>query len=151
PRADDGAPFDRGEDPSGDGRATPERDEGRVGLTRFASVSKDASREEEPPVMTSDVPRAVASLAERRGEARAARDFAAADALRDRIAELGWTIVDEPGGGWRIEPAAPPAPEETMRRVPARDVATLLDRPAAFDVSLHWVVEGWPEDVERGI
>ncbi len=101
--------------------------------------------------MTSDVPRAVASLAERRGEARAARDFAAADALRDRIAELGWTIVDEPGGGWRIEPAAPPAPEETMLRVPARDVATLLDRPAAFDVSLHWVVEGWPEDVERGI
>ena len=101
--------------------------------------------------MTSHVPGEVVSLAEQRGEARAARDFAAADALRDRITELGWTIVDEPGGGWRLEPAAPPAPGETMLRVPARDVATVLDQSAAFDVSLHWVVEGWPEDVERGI
>ena len=35
-------------------------------------------------------------LAERRADARAAKDFATADALRDELAAEGWTVVDEP-------------------------------------------------------
>lgn len=101
--------------------------------------------------MTAEAPGEVVSLAEQRARARAAKDFAAADDTRDRIAELGWSVVDEPGGGWRLEPATPAAPEEGTVRIRARDVDRVLDRPPSFDATLHWIVEGWPEDVERGI
>jgi cysteinyl-tRNA synthetase len=47
-----------------------------------------------------EAPAAAIALAERRGEARAARDFAEADRLRDELATLGWEIRDvaEPPG-----------------------------------------------------
>ena len=104
--------------------------------------------------MTAEAPGEVVSLAEQRARARVSKDFAAADDIRDRIAELGWNVVDEPGGGWRLEPASPAtpaAPEEGTARTRARDVDPVLDRAPAFDATLHWIVEGWPEDVERGI
>jgi len=43
-------------------------------------------------------PSAVRELAERRERARAGRDFAAADALRDELAALGWEVRDVAGG-----------------------------------------------------
>jgi cysteinyl-tRNA synthetase len=43
-------------------------------------------------------PRAVVALAEQRQAARAARDFAQADRLRDEIAAAGWTVRDGAGG-----------------------------------------------------
>ena len=46
------------------------------------------------------------NLAERRAAARADKDFATADRLRDRLAELGWRVTDSPGG-WALEPVAP--------------------------------------------
>ena len=33
-----------------------------------------------------------------RDEARSARDFARADALRDELVALGWTVEDTPSG-----------------------------------------------------
>jgi cysteinyl-tRNA synthetase len=39
-----------------------------------------------------------ARLVAQRDEARAARDFARADALRDELVALGWTVEDTPGG-----------------------------------------------------
>jgi cysteinyl-tRNA synthetase len=45
-----------------------------------------------------DAPDEIRSLAEQRERARAARDFAAADELRDRIASLGWEVRDGAGG-----------------------------------------------------
>ena len=95
-----------------------------------------------------EVPPDVQDLAAERAARRAARDFAAADALRDRIAQAGWTVVDD-AEGWRLEPVAvdvvPAGP------VTARDVVSVLDEPATADASLHWVVEGWPQDVRRAI
>jgi cysteinyl-tRNA synthetase len=41
---------------------------------------------------------AARALLDRREEARAARDFAEADRLRDEIAALGWQVRDSPGG-----------------------------------------------------
>jgi cysteinyl-tRNA synthetase len=41
---------------------------------------------------------AARTLLERREEARAARDFAAADRLRDELQALGWQVRDSPGG-----------------------------------------------------
>ena len=44
------------------------------------------------------VPEEILKLAEQRQEKRAARDFAAADALRDQIAAMGYTLKDTPEG-----------------------------------------------------
>jgi hypothetical protein len=97
-----------------------------------------------------DAPHDVQDLATRRAERRAARDFAAADQLRGRIADMGWTVVDEPGG-WRLEAIGAPAESDEPPAVAARDVGSLLDQPATADSSIHWVVEGWPDDVRRAI
>jgi cysteinyl-tRNA synthetase len=43
-------------------------------------------------------PEKVGELAEQREQARAERDFAAADRLRDEIAALGWEVRDGPNG-----------------------------------------------------
>ena len=45
-----------------------------------------------------EVDEAAAELVAERDEARRARDFARADALRDELVALGWTVEDTPGG-----------------------------------------------------
>jgi cysteinyl-tRNA synthetase len=62
----------------------------RRGLAIFGLESL-AERDEAPPE--------VVELAERRAQARAERDFEASDRLRDELAERGWEMRDEPGGG----------------------------------------------------
>ncbi len=47
---------------------------------------------------SAQAPAEVHELAEQRERARAERDFAAADRLRDEIAALGWEVRDGPGG-----------------------------------------------------
>jgi cysteinyl-tRNA synthetase len=47
---------------------------------------------------TVEAPPEIAALAQARKEARAARDFAASDRLRDEIASAGWEVRDVPGG-----------------------------------------------------
>jgi cysteinyl-tRNA synthetase len=98
-----------------------------------------------------DAPDEAWELATERARRRAERDFAAADDLRARISELGWAVVDEPDGGFRLEPAAPTEQDGPAERVRAHDVASVLDEPATSDLSIQWVVEGWPEDVARAI
>ena len=93
-----------------------------------------------------DVPDEVLALAAEREERRTAKDFAAADALRDTIRELGFTVVDGPSGP-TFEPVEVP-PEPRLR---PGDVESLLDEPPTADASVHWVVEGWPEDVARAL
>jgi cysteinyl-tRNA synthetase len=97
-----------------------------------------------------DAPKDVQDLATSRAERRAAKDYSGADELRDQISAAGWTVVDEPGG-WRLEPIAPEVPEITSRRQRAKDIASVLEQPASADISIHWVVEGWPDDVRRAI
>ena len=93
-----------------------------------------------------EVPDEVRALAAERDERRRAKDFAAADALRDRIARLGFSVIDGPDGA-SLEPLA----VIESHRIAAHDVESLLDEPATADVSVHWVVEGWPEDVGRAL
>jgi hypothetical protein len=97
----------------------------------------------------SEVPEEVRRLAQERATAREAKDFAAADALRDRIAELGYRVLDPPGGP-TFEPLAAAEPSQP-RPVRAADVASVLDEAPTCDFSVHWVVEGWPEDVVRAL
>jgi cysteinyl-tRNA synthetase len=65
----------------------------RRGLSIFGLASL-AEREAAPDE--------VADLAEQRQRARAARDFAAADGLREDLAALGWEMRDEPDGGYAL-------------------------------------------------
>ncbi|MGZ8630373.1 MAG: glycosyltransferase [Actinomycetota bacterium] len=97
--------------------------------------------------MTSGPGPDVRAIAERRAAARAEKDFASADALRDELVAAGWTVVDESGGAWRLEPAAPPE----RRRVRPVDVTSVLGQPATAEVTVHWMVEGWVDDVVRAI
>jgi hypothetical protein len=93
-----------------------------------------------------EVPDEVRALAAERDERRRAKDFAAADALRDRIARLGFSVIDGPDG-----PSIEPLAVAERHRIAAHDVESLLDERATADLSVHWVVEGWPEDVARAL
>jgi cysteinyl-tRNA synthetase len=46
-----------------------------------------------------EAPAEIVELAERRATARSERDFEASDRLRDELADRGWEMRDEPGGG----------------------------------------------------
>jgi cysteinyl-tRNA synthetase len=93
-------------------------------------------------------PDEVVRLAEERAAARSSRNFAAADAIRERIASAGWSVVDEPGG-YRLEPDIAPPPPFVRER--AQDVVSILEDEPDVDVTVQWVNEGWPEDIERSI
>jgi hypothetical protein len=95
-----------------------------------------------------EIPDEIRRLAAERDERRRAKDFAGADALRDRITQLGYGVTDGPEGP-RLESLAVEAPT-TERLSPGRIESALGDAPTA-DVSVHWVVEGWPEDVVRAL
>ena len=95
-----------------------------------------------------DPPSEVRRLAEERAEARSRKDFGAADALRDRIQTAGWIVTDGPGG-FSLEPLSSVLPEGP--RTEAHDVASVLDQPATFEASIHWVCEGWPSDIDRAV
>ena len=93
-----------------------------------------------------DVPDEVRALAAERQDRRTARDFAAADALRDRIRDLGFNVIDGAEG-----PTFEPVEPEPETRLRPHDVESLLEESSTADVSVHWVVEGWPEDVVRSL
>jgi cysteinyl-tRNA synthetase len=81
-------------------------------------------------------------LAAERANARSAKDFARADDLRARIAELGFDVIDEPGG-WRLAERAAFAPV-ALERIP-----DVLAEPPDLDASVHLLYEGFREDLER--
>ncbi|TMK72214.1 MAG: glycosyltransferase [Actinobacteria bacterium] len=82
-------------------------------------------------------------LAEDRRERRAAKDFAAADELRDRIRELGYEVVDT-AEGFELTPVS-------ERRLRPEEVESVLEQHPMYEFSVHWIVQGWSEDVARGI
>ena len=91
--------------------------------------------------MTVTAPHDVTALAEQRVAARAAKDFAESDRLRDRISEAGWVVRDG-ADGYQLAPRPP------YDVLPA--VADLPDRSAEPDAGRATVgvlVEGWPDDV----
>ena len=45
-----------------------------------------------------DAPEEIAALAQARWDAKKARDFAKADELRKKLAELGWSVLDKKDG-----------------------------------------------------
>lgn len=85
--------------------------------------------------------RAEALLAER-ARARSEKDFARADALRDEIAGLGFTVVDAPDGA-SLQERPPFEPVDPSR------LGDLTSEPPALDVSVHVLYEGHRSDLWR--
>jgi cysteinyl-tRNA synthetase len=90
----------------------------------------------------SPVPPEVERLLVERQSARASKDFARADALRDEIAALGFDVRDTPAGA-TAEARVAFAP------VDPAGIESALDEPAQLEFSIHLLYEGFPEDVER--
>ncbi|HVF05370.1 MAG TPA: hypothetical protein VNA20_11055 [Frankiaceae bacterium] len=88
-------------------------------------------------------PPEVAALAERRAAARAARDWAASDALRDELAALGWLVKDTPDG-WTLAEKPPYDDYDRVTDLPDRSA-----EPDTRDVTVAILAEGWPDDVRR--
>jgi hypothetical protein len=91
--------------------------------------------------LTSSAPADVVALAEQRAQARAGRDFAAADALRDEIAAAGWLVADRADGF-------------VLRPKPPYDVlASPADLPDNSEVAdtrratVSVIADGWPDDI----
>lgn len=90
-----------------------------------------------------DPPADVVALAERRAAARAAKDFAASDALRDEIAAAGWVVRDT-ADGWTLAEQPPYHVYERLTDLP--------DHSADADtreVTVAILADGWPDDVRR--
>ena len=67
----------------------------------------------------SSPPDTVTALAEQRAAARAAKDFASSDRLRDEIAALGWTVRDG-ADGWTLAEQPPYDVLQSVRDLPDR-------------------------------
>lgn len=92
-----------------------------------------------------EIPEEVRALAAERQRRREDRDYEAADALRERIRELGYEVTDTATG-----PELRPV-ETAVRRLTPAEVTSALDAAPTHDFSVQWVVQGWPEDAVRGI
>jgi GT2 family glycosyltransferase len=98
---------------------------------------------------TKAAPDTVRDLLHQRTEARAARDWSRADALRDEIASLGWEVQDGTGGS-TVRPLLPAAPASTGYASPD-DLASSLDAPATVEASLQLVAEDAADDLARAL
>lgn len=91
--------------------------------------------------MTDDaLPSEIQRLLQERTAARAERDWAKADALRDRLAELGWEVQDA-GAGSTARPM--------LRPQERAELPSLLDQPAEVELSVQLAAEDHADDLER--
>jgi hypothetical protein len=97
-----------------------------------------------------DPPDQIVAAARARAGARAARDWARADALRGEIEAAGWKVVDH-GTGFRLVPAAAPTMEEdgVVRYGSAAAVPSVLAEPPEARFTVELVAEEWPHDLAR--
>ena len=81
------------------------------------------------------------ALAEQRAAARAAKDFAESDRLREQIADAGWVVRDG-ADGFTLAPKPPYAVLASVADLPDRSAD-----PDSGRATVGILVEGWPDDV----
>jgi GT2 family glycosyltransferase len=91
--------------------------------------------------MTAPVPPEVTALAEQRAAARAAKDFAASDRLRDEIAAAGWVVRDRPEG-YALAERPPYVVVPSVRELPDRSA-----EPVTRRCTVGLLAEGWPGEL----
>ena len=101
---------------------------------------------------TDDVPDEIRALADRRADARRARDWPAADALRDELLAAGWKVVDS-GTLYDLERTAPPdvADGGVVRYGASASVPSRLDEAPVGLATVVLVATDWPDDVTRAL
>jgi len=95
----------------------------------------------EPDAAGVTVPAVVTSLAERRAQARADKDWTESDRLRDEIADAGWVVRDGPDG-WQLDERPPYEVLPSARDLPDRSA-----EPDTRRATVGVLVEGWADDV----
>lgn len=95
-----------------------------------------------------DLPEDVHELVRKREEARNAKDYARADALREEILARGFLLKDTPEGAV-VEPIIREEPTSRFRIEDPAAIPSTLDQPASLAFSFHLLFEGFPGDVER--
>jgi hypothetical protein len=88
-----------------------------------------------------DPPPQVGELAARRAAARAAKDYAESDRLREQLAAHGWLARDT-ADGQQLLPAPPYPLLPSVRDLPDRSA-----EPDARRCTVALLVDGWPDDV----
>jgi cysteinyl-tRNA synthetase len=103
-------------------------------------------------VTRTHIPSEILTAAHDRARARAERDWAEADRLRDLIEDAGWRIADR-GTDFALTPANPPtlAAEGIVRYGASTDVPSRLDEPATAAATVVLVATDWPEDLARAL
>ncbi len=95
-----------------------------------------------PSEVPSEVPPPeVAALAEQRARARADRDYAKSDRLREQIAAAGWVVRDA-ADGWTLAPRPPYDVLPGLADLPDRTA-----EPDAGRCTVGVLVDGWGDDV----
>ena len=97
------------------------------------------------------IPDEILTAAHDRARARAERDWAEADRLRDVIEAAGWKIVDR-GTDFALTPAAPPTVEEPNGRVrygSSASVPSRLEEPPTGLATVILLATDHPTDLER--
>jgi hypothetical protein len=89
-----------------------------------------------------EIPEEIRQLLREREDARAARNFARADQIRDQLMAAGYEIRDTPGG-------AVVEKTQAYETVDPNGISSTLDESAELEFSLHLLYEGFPEDVDR--
>jgi hypothetical protein len=84
-------------------------------------------------------PSDVQDLADRRAQARAGKDYAASDALRDQIVALGWGVKDT-ADGQVLSPLPPYAVLPSVAALPSQV-------PDSRRCTVGLLVEGWADDL----
>lgn len=87
------------------------------------------------------VPEEVRDLLDQRAEARAARDWSRADAIRDELADLGWEVQDTAAGS-TARPILAPATDPGA-------AGERLGDPASVPISIQVVADDHPDDLAR--
>ena len=98
------------------------------------------------------IPDEVLTAAHDRSKARAARDWAEADRLRDTIEAAGWKIVDR-GTDFALTPAVPPdvAEGDTVRYGASANVPSRLDEPATGLATVVLIATDHTADLARAL
>jgi len=86
------------------------------------------------------LPPEIQALLDQRSAARAMRDWATADTLRDRLGELGWEPIDGPRGS-RARPR--------LSATPVAELTSLLDEPSTLAASVVVIADEHGDDLAR--